>query len=173
MQRRHGRRTQSKNRMQSFSATIFKLGINPCVDVPEKIVNELLKEGGKTTGPIPLRGKLNGKDFIQTVVRYQGAWRLYLNTQMRQDSGIDVGDEAKVELEFDPEPRVVSMHPILGRALAKNREAKAAFAKLSPSRQTEILRYINSLKSEESVARNIEKVIQQLLGKAKGFLMRR
>jgi hypothetical protein len=159
--------------MKSFSAKIFKLDINPCVDVPEKIVNALLEVSGRTNGPIPVRGKLNGNDFIQTVVRYQRAWRLYLNTQMRQDAGIDVGDEARVELEFDPEPRVVPMPSLLSRALAKNREAKLAFQKLSSSRQKEILRYLNSLKSEESVTRNVKKVIRQLLGKKKGFLIRR
>ncbi len=153
--------------MKSFSATIFKLGINPCVDVPEKIMNELFKASGRTKGPIPVRGKLNGKEFTQTVVRYQGAWRLYLNTQMRLDAGIDVGDEAQVELEFDPEPRVVPMHPTLSRALAKNSEAKTAFEKLRPSHQKEILRYLNSLKSKESAARNVEKVIRQLLGKGR------
>jgi hypothetical protein len=153
--------------MKSFSSKIFKLGINPCVNVPDKIVNELLQESGKPKGPIPVRGKLNGKEFVQTVVRYQGAWRLYLNTQMRLDAGIEVGDEARLELEFDPEPRVVPMHPELARALAKNREAKLAFEKLRPSHQKEILRYLNSLKSAESAARNVDKVIRQLLGKGR------
>ena len=160
--------------MKSFSSTILKLGINPCVDVPQKIVDALLKESGRSNGPIPIRGKLNGKKFVQTVVRYQGAWRLYLNTQMRLDAGIDVGDEANVELEFDPEPRVVPMPPQLAHALAKNREAKAAFEKLTPFRQAEILRYLNSLKTEESVTRNVEKVIRQLLGTGpESFLVRR
>ena len=150
--------------MKSFSRRIFKLGINPCVDVPDRILNELFRESGKTKGPLPVQGKLNGKGFRQTVVRYQGAWRLYLNTQMRRDAGIDVGDDARVEIEFDPEPRIVPMHPKLGRALTKNKAAKMAFEKLPPSHQKEILRYFNSIKTEESAVRNIEKVIRHLIG---------
>lgn len=94
---------------------------------------------------------------------YQGAWRLYLNTQMRHGASVDVGDIAKVKIEFDPARRVVPMHPVLGRALAKNKVARAA--KLRPSHQKEILRYLHSLKSEESAVRNVEKVIRRLTGK--------
>ena len=144
--------------------------------VPEDVLNTLFKEADKNKGPIPVRSTLNGKRFVQTLVKYQGAWRLYLNTQMRQDAGIDVGDDATVEIEFDPEPRIIPTHPKFAHALAKNKEAKVAFDQLAPSRQKEILRYLNSMKTEESLVRNIEKVIQYLSGeKPKGLsaLMRR
>ena len=84
---------------------------------------------------------------------------------MRQEAGIGVGDDATAQIGFDPEPRIVLIPPKLARALSKNTEAKAAFEKLAPSRQKEIQRYLNSMKTEESLARNIEKVIQHLSGK--------
>ena len=151
--------------MESFTAKILIIGINPYVGIPEDVLDALFKQAGKTTGPIPIRGWLNGKEFLQTLVKYQGIWRLYLYTPMRRDAAIDVGDNAIIEIEFDPEPRIVPMHPTFGRALSKNKEAKAAFEKLPPSRQKEILRYLNSMKTDESLVRNIEKVIQYLLGK--------
>ncbi|HLO27815.1 MAG TPA: YdeI/OmpD-associated family protein [Anaerolineales bacterium] len=162
--------------MLSFTAEILIIGINPYVAVPEDVLNDLFRQAGKSTGPIPIRGTLNGKGFKQTLVKYKGAWRLYLNTPMRQNAGIDVGDDATLEIEFDPEPRLVPIHPKLARALSRNKEAKAAFEKLPLSRQKEILRYLNSMKTDESLTRNIEKVIQHLLGeKPKGLsaLMRR
>lgn len=124
---------------RSFSSKIFKLGINPCVDVPKDVLDELFNRGARTRGPIPVRGTLNGKKFKQTVVKYQGKWLLYLNTQMREDAEIGVGEDAKVVLELDPEPRIIPMYPKLARALSKNKEAKAAFKKLAPSHQKEIL----------------------------------
>jgi hypothetical protein len=151
--------------MESFTAKILIIGINPYVGLPDEILNTLFKQAEKNKGPIPVRGTLNRKRFKQTLVKYQGAWRLYLNTPLRQDAGIDVGDDATVEIEFDPEPRIVPTHPKFARALAKNKEAKAAFEKLAPSRQKEILRYLNSMKTDESLVRNIEKVIQYLSGK--------
>jgi len=162
--------------MQSFTAKILILGINPYVNLPEPVLDRLFEQAGKNKGPIPVRGTLNGKSFVQTLVKYQGAWRLYLDTPMRQAAGIDVGDKANVEIEFDPEPRIVPMHPKLARALSRNKAAKAAFEELTPSRRKEILRYLNSMKTDESLLRNIEKVIQYLLGgKPKGLnaLMRR
>ena len=150
--------------MESFSARIHIIGINPYVAVPEDVLHNLFEQAGKNKGPTLVRGTLNGKNFRQTLVKYQGAWRLYLNTPMRRGAGIDVGDEATVELEFDPEPRIVPMHPKFARALSRNREAKTAFEKLAPSRQKEILRYLNSMKTDESLVRNIEKVIQHLSG---------
>ena len=148
--------------MKSFSARIFKLGINPCVDVPQNVLEELFRRAGKTKGPIPVRGKLNGKPFIQTVVKYQGAWRLYLNMQMRRDAGADVGDITKVKIDFDSKPRIFPMHPELIYALSKNKKVKTLFDKLAHSRQEEIVRYLNSLKKEESVKRIVTKIIQRL-----------
>jgi hypothetical protein len=66
-------------------------------------------QAGKAKGPIPVRGTVNGADFIQTLIKYQGAWRLYINGQMLKDSGSKVGDTARFEIEFDPRPRDVSM----------------------------------------------------------------
>jgi hypothetical protein len=156
--------------VKSFSAKIPKLGINPYVAIPEKILHDLFGQAGKTKGPLPVGGKLNGNKFKQTIVKYQGAWRLYLNTPMRRGAGIDVGNLARVKIEFDPEPRIVPMHPMLSRALADNREAKTAFKKLPPFRQKEILRYLGFLKTEESAKRIVEKVMQQRIGrKTKGL----
>lgn len=70
-----------------------------------------------------------------------------------------------IELEFDNEPRIVSMSQQLTTALAKNKQAQIAFEKLSPSRQREINRYLASLRTEESVERNVEKIIRFLTGK--------
>ena len=156
--------------MKSFSAIILKIGINPYVGVPEDVLSTLFKQADKTKGPIQVRDTVNGKIFQQTLVRYQGAWRLYVNGEMRRAAQIDVGDEAHIKIEYDPVPRIESAHPRFVTALSKSKTAKAAFERLRPSCQKEILRYLNSMKKESSLERNIEKVIQHLLGeKPKGL----
>jgi hypothetical protein len=151
--------------MKSFSSKILKIGINPYVLVPAAVLKELFKQAGRDKGPIPIKGELNGKAFIQNLVKYSGKWRLYLNTPMRKAAGIDVGDMATVQIEFDPEPRIIDMHPKLKQALATNKAANSTFQKLTPSYQKEIIRYINNLKTESSVDKNIAKAMQHLLGK--------
>jgi hypothetical protein len=150
--------------MKSFSAKILKIGINPYVFVPEDVLNSIFEQAGKSKGAIPIRGTVNGKPFTQTLVKHQGAWRLYINGIMREAAGIDVGDQADIRLEFDPIPRVEPMSPRLRDALDKNKSARAAFEMLTPSRRKEILRYLNSMKTEESLERNVQRVIKQLSG---------
>jgi uncharacterized protein YdeI (YjbR/CyaY-like superfamily) len=48
-------------------------------------------------------------------------------------------------------------------ALQKNEKAKAAFERLPPSHQKEILDYLNFLKKPETLTRNIQKVLESLL----------
>jgi hypothetical protein len=156
--------------LNSFSATIYKIGINPYVHLPEDVLTALFKQANKSKGPIPVYGTINGKRFIQTLVKYQGAWRLYINGEMRLAAGVDVGDQAQIRIEFDPAPRIEAMHPKFRDTLSKNKVAKTAFEKLTPSRQKEMLRYLNSMKTDVSLERNIEKIIAHLLGeKTKGL----
>jgi hypothetical protein len=58
--------------MNSFSAKIFKIGINPYVLLPAAILKEIFKQAGKNKGPIPVCGTINEKKFTQTLVKYSG-----------------------------------------------------------------------------------------------------
>jgi hypothetical protein len=150
---------------KTFRAKIFIIGINPYVLIPTAVLNQVFEQAGKNKGPIPIRGKLNGKPFIQTLVKYSGQWRLYLNDPMRKAGRCEVGDVASVSLTFDSRPRTTPMPPQLKAALLENKEAKIVFEKLALHYQKEIKRYISGLKSEESIDRNVKKAIQHLLGK--------
>lgn len=62
-----------------FDAKIEIIGINPFVFVPDAILQNLFKLAGKDKGHIPVKGIINGSPYRQTLVRYSGAWRLYIN----------------------------------------------------------------------------------------------
>ena len=151
--------------MFSFEAEIAIIGVNPYVLVPEEILKGLFEQAGKDKGAIQIKGKINGHGFLQNLVKYSGYWRLYLNTPMRTASKTVVGDNVSVEIEFDPEPRIVAMHPKLRQALQDDTKARQVFDSLSPSHQKEVLRYINHLKSEESIDRNVTRAMAYLHGK--------
>lgn len=150
-----------------YKARIFIIGVNPYVLVPAPVLKAIFKQAGKDKGTIPVRGTLDGHPYIQTLVKYSGKWRLYLNTPMRKAAKKDVGDTTKVEIEFDPVERVIPIHPEFLKALQANKKAKESFEKLSPSRQKEIVRYISFLKSEEALHRNITRAIRFLSGKGR------
>ena len=150
--------------MHKFKATLHILDGNPYVAVPDAVLNDLFAQAGKTKGPIPIRGVLNGKDYQQTLVKYSGDWRLYVNTTMLDDSPRRIGEEVTVSVEYDPSDRTIEPHPKLVQALQENPEAQQVFESLPPSRQKEIVRYISFLKTDESVDRNVKRAIAFLLG---------
>lgn len=144
--------------------------------VPPRILAALLKARGGGRRALPVVGTLNGTPFIQTIVPYAGAWRLYLNGPMLKATGLAVGDLARIEVAYDPKPRTIPLHPKFKRALAANPRAKRAFEALAPHARKEILRYLNNLKSDVTVTRNVGIVIGHLCGrkqKTLGPLFRR
>lgn len=143
-----------------FTARIGITGINPFVSVPEDIRRAL---GG--SGTIPVKGTVNGFAFRSTLVPVRkGPYRLYVNMGMRKGSGAGTGDTVEIVLEPDPAPRPETVPGPLEQALDLNPGARAAWDALVPSRRREILRYLNSLKGREALARNVEKVVRVLKG---------
>ncbi|WP_104382785.1 YdeI/OmpD-associated family protein [Sphingobacterium sp. HMA12] len=151
--------------MFAFKAKLEIIGINPFVFVPDEILHNLFAEARVDKGHIPISGKVNGKDYKQTLLRYKGEWRLYINTQMLANSPKRIGELLEVSVVFDPTERSLVPHPELEQALTENDVAKAVFDRLAPSKRKEIIRYISFLKTDESRRKNIEKAIGFLLGK--------
>jgi hypothetical protein len=153
--------------VDTFKAKINIIGINPFVLLPPVVLKNIFKQSLKDKGPIPIRGTIDGHPYIQTLVKYSGKWRLYINGPMLKAAQKKVGDSVEIKIEFDPVARVITIHPKLEEALRKNIKAKTAFDGLPPSRQKEIIRYISFLKTEAAVERNITRAVQFLLGNSR------
>ena len=148
-----------------FSAKIQIIGVNPFVFLPETVLASIFLQANKNKGKIPVKIKIEGYEFAQTLIKYSGHWRLYLNTPMRKIANKEVGDTANFEITFDPENRSIPMHPKLVNALKDNAEAQRIFESLRPSLQLEIVKYISFLKTEESIDKNVLRAVNFLLGK--------
>lgn len=151
--------------MNKFKAEIQIIGINPFVAVPEKILQKIFKQAEKEKGPIPICGTVNDKPYKQTLVKYKGEWRLYINTIMLKDSPKLIGEIIHVTVEHDPEPRTIQAPDKFLKALKANKKAKAVFDSSIPSLQLEIVRYLANLKTAEALDKNITRAINFLLGK--------
>lgn len=141
------------------------IGINPFVFVPEEILQQLFVDAGKNKAHIPVSGTVNRRSYIQTLVKFKGAWRLYINTIMLPDSPRRTGEVLQLSIQVDSSDRTITPHPALLAELEKNKRAQKKFAQLSPSLQKEITRYIASLKTDASIQRNVKRAIGFLLGK--------
>jgi hypothetical protein len=92
------------------------------------------------------------------------AWPLlaWLSNANRQAAGVVTGDEVEVELEFDPEPRVVAEPADFARALRADPIARSAYDRLPDGRKREHVRAIESAKKPETRIRRIEKALAAL-----------
>jgi len=151
--------------MDKFKAKLEIIVGNPFVFIPYEILNNLFQQAKRNKGFIPVRGTINEIDYQQTLVKYSGDWRLYINMKMLKKSPQRIGEIINVEIEFDPSDRTIEPHPKFNKALSANRKANEIFERLSPSKQKEIIRYISNLKTEKSVDRNVIRAISFLLGK--------
>ncbi|MGC5743598.1 DUF1905 domain-containing protein [Chryseobacterium sp. NFX27] len=153
----------------SFTAVLEIIGINPFVFVPEEILTEIFKAAGKDKSPVPVKGTVNGKEFRQNLMKYLGEWRLYVNLLMLKNSPKRIGEMIEVFIEFDDSDRTISIHPKLDAAIKGSAVATRNFENLIPSRKHELIRYINNLKTDASIDRNIEKIIRHLHGETDFF----
>ncbi|MGN7757214.1 DUF1905 domain-containing protein [Chryseobacterium sp. 22532] len=153
----------------SFTAVLEIIGINPFVFVPEEVLTEIFRAAGKDKSPIPVKGTINGKEFRQNLMRYLGEWRLYVNLLMLKNSPKRIGEMIEVSIEFDDSDRTVSIHPKLDAAIKGSAVATRNFESLIPSRRNELIRYINNLKTDAGIERNIEKIIRHLHGETDFF----
>ena len=154
----------------SFKAKIYIVGVNACVKVPLRITKKL----EATKGYIPIKGKIENHFFQQTLcpVKEEG-YRLYVNGPMLKGAGVKVGQTAHFMIEQDTLERNKN-HPMptLFKKKLEEHGLLVIFQELTPSRQKEINRYLNNLKSEEALTKNIDKMINVLKGKETSPLLR-
>ncbi|HEB12731.1 MAG TPA: DUF1905 domain-containing protein [Actinobacteria bacterium] len=144
--------------MPKFTETIYKVGRNPCVEVPRRVSDDLGK-----MGYMPIKGTLSGHPFASTLVPVgSGRHRLYINKQMRKEARVAIGDKIEVVLELDDQTQELSMPPVLADAFEKHPKAKARYNSYPPSRKGEILAFLNSLKEPGDLERNVDKLLAVL-----------
>lgn len=153
-----------KRSIFEFSATLEIIGVNPFVSVPAAILDALFEEFGRDKGPIPIKGTVNKKAYKQTLVRYSGEWRLYINTTMLKDSPKRIGEEITLTVGLDDESREITTPIKFTKALEEDSEAASVFETLTPSLKKEIIRYLANMKTEASLDRNILRAIRFLKG---------
>lgn len=153
--------------VHAFEAELEIIGINPFVSVPGPVLEAIFAAAGRRAGPIAICGEINGAAYQQSLVRYRGAWRLYVNTSMLRDSPRRVGERVRLTVAHDPIGRAAPASPELDQALAETPAAKAVFDALPPSRRLEIVRYIAMLKTPASTRRNVARAIAFLTGEGR------
>ena len=149
-----------KTSKHTFKADIYKTDINFAVDVPVRITAAL--EAIK--GYIKVKGSINGFAFRTTLVPVKNApYRLFTNIPMLKGAKAGVGDVAKFVIEQDVEifEEEYPIPPALAKRLREKKLTKV-FNALRMSRRKEILSYLSFIKTEETLLRNIDKLVSRI-----------
>jgi hypothetical protein len=159
-----------------FKAKIEINGINPFVPVDAEQAARL-REGWRR--PMPVLVQVNGAPAkpwrINMMPRGDGGFFLYLHGEVREATGVGVGDTVEVSVAFDEAYRGGPAHPIpaaFANGLKRDTAAAAAWEALTPSLRKEALRRFASVKSDDAKTRNIEAALA-VLGGAPGRFMAR
>ena len=114
---------------------------------------------------VPVKVSINGAEHRSTLARRSGEYLLVIPKHFREAAGISAGETITVELERDTEPRIIEPTPDLADALGKNPSAKASWEKLSYTHKKEFVAVLEEARREETRARRVEKIIEELLTK--------
>jgi len=127
--------------------------IIPPVDVPEIF---------GTRARVPVRGTINGFPFRSSLMPMGGCHMMPVNRTLREGAGVKPGDTVEVVMERDEEERTVEAPPILKKALARSKAARANWERLAFTHKKEMVVWIEGAKQEETRARRLAKVVQVL-----------
>ena len=124
-----------------------------------------VKEVFGTRARVPVRGTINGCAYRSSIfpMGKGGCHMMVVNREMRDGTGVEVGDTVEVVMERDTAPRILPVPPELKKVLNRDQRAQALFDKLSYTHRKEFARWVTEAKRPETRAQRLAKVVPMLL----------
>lgn len=118
--------------------------------------------GGKA---FPVTVEVGGRTARLRLARMGGEPLVGFSRAVREELGVELGDELDVVVARDDAPREVELPPELAEALAADDAARAAFDALAPSHRKEHARAVAEAKQPATRQRRVERVLDALRGR--------
>jgi len=135
--------------------------------------------GGGTLVPVPkdvaAKMGLKGMPKVRAVIAGQpyrgslmpmgdGTYCLGVLKSIQEAAGVKPGDTITVEIELDTAPRTVEPPPDLAKVIARDKNAAAAWEKLSYTNRKEMARGLEEAKTRETRERRLAAGLERLRG---------
>lgn len=152
-------------RKHSFTAVIQNPGGGGAfVGVPFDVEKEFGSKRPK------VKATIEGVPYRGTLTRMGTKCHLLLILKsIREQTGKTFGDEVRVTIEPDSEPRVIEVPEELVQALRKEKAAETYFNALSYTHRKEYVNYVLEAKREETRLKRAGKVVEMLKQGKKGM----
>ena len=148
-----------------FMANIYRIWMLRYVDVPEVVSAELAKEVGPRSGKyIPVVANVRGhKERTTLLPAGGGRYRMQFNAALRKAANADTGDMVSVAVCVDTETREIAVPADLRAALKRHPKVRRAFDDAPPGYRHQILKWMDSAKSQAARNKRIEIVMDRML----------
>ncbi len=141
-----------------FTATIQNAGGGGAfVEIPFDVEKEFGSKRPK------VKAMIEGIPYRGTLVRMGSEHHMLLILKgIREQIGKTIGDEIKVVVKPDAEPRLIEIPKDLSKEFKKDKQAKAIFDKLAYTHRREYVKWIEEAKRAETRQTRIIKTIEML-----------
>jgi hypothetical protein len=141
-----------------FTATIQNAGGGGAfVEIPFDVEKEFGSKRPK------VKAMIEGVPYRGTLVRMGSEHHMLLILKgIREQIGKTIGDEIKVVVKPDAEPRLIEIPKDLSKEFKKDKQAKAIFDKLAYTHRREYVKWIEEAKRAETRQTRIIKTIEML-----------
>lgn len=144
---------------RTFRTTLWAGGGNNVgIVVPEEVLTSFGR-GTRVPVVVTIDG---GYQYRNTITSMGGQYLISFNAETRRATGRGAGDEVEVRLDVDDAPRVIEVPDDLAAELAGDDAARAAWEKLSYSKQRGHAESITGAKAADTRARRVAKVLDAL-----------
>jgi hypothetical protein len=142
----------------TFTAIIQNAGSGGAfVDVPFDVQEAFGSKKPK------VKAMIEGVPYRGTLVRMGSERHMLLILKgIREQVGKTFGDEIKISVEADTEPRIIETPKDLLKELKKDKLARASFDKLAYTHQKEYVKWIEEAKTVETRQARVMKTIEML-----------
>ena len=134
--------------------------MNYSVDVPADVSRALA--GDPPERYVRVEGAADGHPFrTRLTPRGGGAYRLFLDGDVRAAAAIDVGDEVAIEVVRAGAPPEPPLPDDLREALSALDDGVAAFTRLTEAQRTGMLAFVERARTASTRARYVERVVEE------------
>lgn len=150
------------DRTNAFSATLYKIGMNYCVDIPESVTASWKDRH------VPVKLVVQGLLGTTTALRRKdGGYRVFVNVSLRELSDLEAGSKVNVRVEPTSELSEPEIPEDLERALARRKTNRSAWTALTLRQRRDFVRYLEEAKGTDTRKKRLAQGLETIRRKTR------
>lgn len=150
-----------------FTATLYRIGVQRCVRVPDQISKAFGGPPGSTEGrqaTIPVRIRVGDRVVSTSLLRNKGGgFRLVVAKALCDAAGADAGDEITLVVGSDPSRGEPDLPQDLMDRLAATPHGMENLWSRSPADRRQLVRWLDSAKAAATRERRLSQAVERIL----------